>query len=135
MKKQVIGIGSILKYKVTDYLSLHLLIICSSLGLTKEKPENAVWSIESMRFLSAWDRRGFSLRNSRSKLLQSLADFCGWQDRNIIMCLINLTKHSTVMGILDANRCRQPHSLASRKMISSYHFGLKRRLHFSLLQC
>jgi len=47
----------------------------SILGLMKEKPLKAVWSIESIRFLSPRERRGFSLRNSRSKLLQSLADF------------------------------------------------------------
>jgi hypothetical protein len=41
----------------------------------KEKPSKAVWSMESMKFLSLKDSRGFSLRNSRSKLLQSLADF------------------------------------------------------------
>lgn len=79
---------------------LHLLIICSSLGLTKEKPLNALWSMESMRFLSPWDRRGFSLRNSRSKLLQSLADFCGWWDGHV--SLTNPTKPSFVAGTLSA---------------------------------
>lgn len=63
-------------------LSFHLLIRCSSLGLTKENPAKADWSMESMRFLSAWERRGFSFRNSRSKLLQSLGDFCAMQFRN-----------------------------------------------------
>lgn len=49
---------------------------CSMLGLMNEKPEKALWSMESMKFLSLWDRRGFSLRNSLSKLLQSLAALC-----------------------------------------------------------
>lgn len=51
---------------------------CSMAGLMNEKPEKALWSMESMKFLSLWDRRGFSLRNSLSKLLQSLAAFCTW---------------------------------------------------------
>lgn len=62
----------------------YLAIMGSSLGLMKEKPLKAVWSMESMRFLSAWERRGFSFRNSRSKLLQSLGDFCWWQVRNLV---------------------------------------------------
>lgn len=78
---------------------LHLVIICSSLGLTKEKPANADWSMESMRFLSAWERRGFSLRNSRSKLLQSLADFCGGGQMETNMT--NLTK---LMGEIKKNK-------------------------------
>ena len=41
----------------------------SNLGFRKEKPANAVWSMESMRFLSLKERRGFSFRNSWSKLL------------------------------------------------------------------
>lgn len=117
----------------------HLLIMCSSLGLMKEKPANAAWSMESMRFLSAWDSRGFSLRNSRSKLLQSLGDFCGWQVRNF--SLINVIKHTEVISILDAhkyiytNGYQEPHGLRSNKIVGSYHFGLKGRVHFSLLQC
>ena len=54
--------------------------MCSNLGLIKEKPLKAVWSMESMRVLSQWDSLGFSLRNSLSKLLQSLGDFCWWQE-------------------------------------------------------
>lgn len=50
----------------------------------KENPSNADWSMESMRFLSAWESRGFSFRNSRSKLLQSLGDFCVVQVRDFI---------------------------------------------------
>lgn len=42
---------------------------CSNLGFTKEKPWKAVWSIESMRFLSLKESLGFSFRNSGSKLL------------------------------------------------------------------
>lgn len=64
-------------------LCLHLSIMRSILGLIKEKPAKAVWSIESIRFLSVWERRGFSLRNSRSKLLQSLGPFCDWQRRAV----------------------------------------------------
>lgn len=47
----------------------------------KEKPAKADWSMESMKFLSPWERRGFSLRNSLSKLLQSFGAFCDWQKR------------------------------------------------------
>lgn len=120
-------------------ISFHFFIMCSSLGLTKEKPENAAWSMESMRFLSAWERRGFSLRNSRSKLLQSLGDFCGWQFRDFSQ--VNVTKHTEAISILDA--CIQiytigfqvPQYLFRNKIIGSYHFRLKRRIHFSLLQC
>lgn len=57
-----------------DYL--HFSKRCSMVVLMNEKPEKALWSMESMKFLSLWERRGFSLRNSLSKLLQSLAAFC-----------------------------------------------------------
>lgn len=79
----------------------HLLIMFSSLGLMKEKPAKAAWSMESMRFLSAWESLGFSLRNSRSKLLQSLGDFCGWQVRDFSF-QVNVKKHTEVISILDA---------------------------------
>lgn len=62
-------------------ISLHFFIIGSSVGLTKENPANADWSMESMRFLSPWESRGFSFKNSLSKLLQSLGDFCVVQIR------------------------------------------------------
>lgn len=75
---KVLGQGPV---HTTAILLFHLLIMLSSLGLMKEKPAKAAWSMESMRFLSAWDSLGFSLRNSRSKLLQSLGDFCGWHVR------------------------------------------------------
>lgn len=75
---KVLGQGRV---HTTAIMIFHLLIMFSSLGLMKEKPAKAAWSMESMRFLSAWESRGFSLRNSRSKLLQSLGDFCGWQVR------------------------------------------------------
>lgn len=66
------------------FLLSYLVILGSSLGLMKEKPAKAAWSIESMRFLSAWERRGFSFRNSRSKLLWSLGDFCWWEVRHLV---------------------------------------------------
>lgn len=65
-----------------DYSS-HFSKRCSIFGLMNEKPENALWSMESMKFLSLWERRGFSLRNSRSKLLQSFAAFCNWKESHI----------------------------------------------------
>lgn len=50
-------------------LGAHYSRNCSYLGFTKEKPLKAVWSIESMRFLSLKESWGFSFRNSGSKLL------------------------------------------------------------------
>lgn len=44
-------------------------------GLMKEKFLNIFWSILLMRVLSANDSRGFSFKNSLSKLLQSYGDF------------------------------------------------------------
>lgn len=44
-------------------------------GLMKEKFLNIFWSILLMRALSANDSRGFSFKNSLSKLLQSYGDF------------------------------------------------------------
>lgn len=44
-------------------------------GLMKEKFLNMFWSMLLMSALSANDSRGFSLRNSLSKLLQSYGDF------------------------------------------------------------
>lgn len=65
-----------------DYSS-HFSKRCSIFGLMNEKPEKALWSMESMKFLSLWERRGFSLRNSRSKLLQSFAAFCNRKESHI----------------------------------------------------
>lgn len=47
----------------------------STPGLTKEKLRNRFWSMLLMSRRSAEDSRGRSLRNSLSKLLQSLGDF------------------------------------------------------------
>lgn len=44
-------------------------------GLMKEKFLNMFWSMLLISALSANDSRGFSLRNSLSKLLQSKGDF------------------------------------------------------------
>lgn len=79
-------------------LSFHLLIKGSSLGLMKEKPANAVWSIESMSILSPCDSRGFSFRNSLSKLLQSLGDFWEGKAGNYAVTVIT---NSTVVSKID----------------------------------
>lgn len=78
--------------------SFHLLIRGSSLGLTKEKPANAAWSMESMSILSPWDNRGFSFRNSLSKLLQSLGDF--WE-RKVRSYRVTVIRNSTVVPNID----------------------------------
>lgn len=75
-------------------LSFHLLIKGSSLGFTKEKPANAAWSMESMSIFSPWDSRGFSFKNSLSKLLQSLGDF--WEGKVRIYRVI-VIKNPTVL--------------------------------------
>lgn len=100
----------------------------SSLGLMKEKPANAAWSMESMRFLSAWERRGFSLRNSRSKLLQSLADFCGRRVRDF-------SKFAEVIRFIRSYSRIKSNPPQSVKKPKSYHFWLEGWVHLSLLQC
>ena len=47
------GCGAMTMATMASILAIHFSSERSSLGLTKEKPANAVWSMESMRFLSA----------------------------------------------------------------------------------
>lgn len=108
-------------------LSFHLLISGSILGLTKEKPLNAFWSMVSMSFLSPCERRGFSFRNSRSKLLQSLGDFCRQKIRVQLA-----SKH---LKILRIHAGVSKHIGARADVRGSYHFRLERRLNLSLGQC